>query len=150
MSKLCEQVKRGLAEIKADFCNLVIAEVDYIDRSNHSNLEILRPDQPLCNSTIPYYQKCMSYSHENEVRMLLFAGLDGRSQMAIDEHGVNIPVQTKEMFDEIWLPPNLAVWEKQIFQNLFGKYDLKINDENIIGKLASRRLNANNDVMSDR
>ena len=125
-SVLCDQMREGLSKIKADFCNIVIAEVDYIDRNNHSNLKSLKTDEPLCNSTLPYYQKDIVYSFENEVRALLFAGLDGKTQMGIEEHGVDIPIKTNKLIRRIWLPPELPDYEKKTFHTLFDRYSIEM------------------------
>lgn len=125
---MCDQIKAGLSKIKADFCNIVMAEVDYIDRSIHSNLESLKADEPLCNSTLPYYQKDLKFSFENEVRVLLVAGLNGKIQMGIEEFGVDIPIKTSELIQRVWLPPKLADYEKSVFHMLFDKYGVDVNE----------------------
>lgn len=128
-SNLCEEMRRGLAKIKADFCNIVIAEVDYINRSNHSNLDALGPNQPLCNSTLPYYQKNKTYSYENETRILLFAGINNKGQMVIPEDGVDLSVDTSKLIDRIWLPPDIYGWERLVFHRLLDKYHLNIESK---------------------
>ena len=121
---LCQEIRKGLKEMGADFADFIIAEVEYIDRTNHSNLADLGPNEFLPNVTAPCYQKDLRFSLENEVRLLIFAGIKDKTITQIEEFGVDVPISLDALVKEIWLPPNLRDWEKTVFCNLLKKHNL--------------------------
>lgn len=125
VSILCEQVKNGLIKMGADFADRVIAEVRYINRDTHSNLVSMKPSGFLPNAFLPYFQKSDHFSFEEEVRLLLFAGLYNGEQMLVEQKGVDVPIHINELIKEIWLPPNMPQWERGIISNFLKKYDLR-------------------------
>lgn len=129
-SLLCDLTRNGLIELGAEHAHILIAEVQYIDRNTHSNIKLLKPADPLCNATLPYYQKDKSsYSFENEVRLLVNAGLKDKIPMAIADEGVNIPIDSMELITEIWFPPTISNTNKETLCKLLIKHrlDSKIN-----------------------
>lgn len=123
-SALCEQMRNGLVELKAEFVKMVVAHVEYVDRQAHSNLAGISNGDLLPNTTLPYYQKSDAYRFENEVRLLLHAGLNNGEQMAVEESGVNIPVEPQLFIEEVWLPPSLSGWEHDQIKMVLNRYDL--------------------------
>ncbi len=121
---LCDLVKAGLTSMGADFVNSVIAEVKYVDRTTYSNFEALRSSNQPLNAFLPYYQKSKKMDFEEEVRLLLHPGWHDGKQWAIDEKGVNVPIHINELVREIWLPPDMAGWEREGITCYLERFDL--------------------------
>lgn len=124
-SELCTQVKSGLSKMGADYVSAIMVEVEYVDRSSHSNVKRLEAENCLPNALLTYYQKNIDpYKRENEVRLLLHAGLNGKQTMAVLEGGVDIPINIYETIKEIWLPPVMPIWERNAVTELLKRFDL--------------------------
>ncbi|MCL9637712.1 hypothetical protein L2095_23490 [Bacillus zanthoxyli] len=99
--------------------DIFIGAVKYLDYE--------RDRIPTNNLFHQFLHKRMSFSHENELRAIVW---EWEEQLSPDkpakpyEFGTNVKIDLEMLIDEVYVAPTAPIWFKQLVQSVIHKYDL--------------------------
>ncbi len=91
-------------------------------------LDYNRDQIPLMDTFSPFLTKRISFSHEKELRALIWDGSTVNSENIepIDESRLNVDVNTDILIEKVYLAPNSPDWIESLTRKLMGRYELSV------------------------
>ncbi|WP_274307082.1 DUF2971 domain-containing protein [Solibacillus daqui] len=90
-----------------------MGKVKYIDYSTERNFH--------GNTLSPFFTKRISFSHENEVRLLYSNNIDFNEEI----YGKNIKVDLTELIECIYVSPDAPLWFVDVVKVVVNKFNIQ-------------------------
>lgn len=115
VSRFCESFRNSSKSV-------FVGRVEYIDYQKDMI--------PWGNILSSFLYKRASFSHENEVRAILwdwqFQSSNGTAATPY-EYGVNVDIDLEELIEDIYIPPTAQAWFKDLVVSVLKRYNLNKN-----------------------